>query len=217
MEVDGLKTRYEMFNDGSDTWSKALKLNSTTAGGDTVVLAASASNVFVMLADYIRMLGQDFVANEYNADSLVFTNGEVRFNDFTPERPFRYTLSSLDVRTSNASSSGSSVDVTASAVLNGKGRLTSSFAFDPNDFKNVKAAMHAWWTLNLTDLDPYMRWYAAHPVKQGTLAYEGATTIQAGLIHSTNHISADQLKLGRRPMCTIPAFMCCPLRLAVSL
>lgn len=217
VEVDGLKTRYEMFNDGSDTWSKALKLNSTTAGGDTgVVLAASASNVFVMLADYIRMLGQDFVANEYNADSLVFTNGEVRFNDFTPERPFRYTLSSLDVRTSNASSSGSSVDVTASAVLNGKGRLTSSFAFDPNDFKNVKAAMHVV-DLNLTDLDPYMRWYAAHPVKQGTLAYEGATTIQAGLIHSTNHISADQLKLGKKTDVHDTGIYVLPLRLAVSL
>lgn len=215
--VDGLNTRYEMFNDGSDTWSKALKLTNSTIPGDTgVMLASSEANVFVMLADYIRMLGQDFVANEYNADSLIFTRGTLQFHDFTPERPFRYTLSALDIRTARARSDGASVDVTASAVLNGKGKLVSAFAFDPKNFKNVDATMHVA-DLVLPDLDPYMRWYAAHPLKQGTMSYEGATTIKDGAITSHNHIMADQLKLGKKTEVHDSGIYVLPLRLAVSL
>ncbi|MBL7986176.1 MAG: DUF748 domain-containing protein, partial [Flavobacteriales bacterium] len=178
--VDGFHTRFQMWADGSQTWGKVLKLDSTAAAGDTTVtLAASDDNVFVMLADYIRMLGQDLVANEYNADSLAFTNGELVFEDHTPERPFRYTLSDLAVRSTRMNSDAGSVDFDASATLNGKGALTSAFKFDPKNFKNVDANLQVD-DLALADLDAYGRWYAAHPFEQGTMSYTGHTRIAEG-------------------------------------
>lgn len=215
--VDGFHTRFQLWADGSQTWGKVLKLDSSaTAGDTTVTLAASEDNVFVMLADYIRMLGQDLVANEYNADSLAFTNGELVFEDFTPERPFRYTLSDLTVGSTRMNSDAGSVDFNASATLNGKGKLTSAFKFDPKNFKNVDATMEVE-DLALADLDAYGRWYAAHPFEQGTMSYSGHTRITEGLINSENHIQAQQMKVGKKVEAHDPGIFVLPMRLAVSL
>lgn len=215
--VDGFHTRFQMWADGSQTWGKVLKLDSTAAAGDTTVtLAASEDNVFVMLADYIRMLGQDLVANEYNADSLAFTNGELVFEDFTPERPFRYTLGDLAVRSTRMNSDAGSVDFDASATLNGKGKLTSAFKFDPKNFKNVDATMQVE-DLALADLDSYGRWYVAHPFEQGTVSYAGRTRITEGKINSENHIQAQQMKVGKKVDAHDPEIFVLPMRLAVSL
>lgn len=215
--VDGFHTRFQMWADGSQTWSKVLKLDSATTAGDTAVtLAASEDNVFVMLADYIRMLGQDLVANEYNADSLSFTNGELVFEDFTPERPFRYTLSELAVSSTRMNSDAGSVDLNASARLNGRGRLASAFKFDPKNFKNVDATMEVE-DLALADLDAYGRWYAAHPFEQGTLSYAGHTRIAEGKINSENHIQAQQMRVGKRVDAHDPGIFVIPMRLAVGL
>ncbi len=215
--VDGFHTRFQMWADGSQTWGKVLKLDSSAAAGDTTVtLAASDDNVFVMLADYIRMLGQDLVANEYNADSLAFTNGELVFEDFTPERPFRYTLSELAVRSIRMNSDAGSVDFDASATLNGKGTLTSAFKFDPKNFKNVDATMEVE-DLALVDLDAYGRWYAAHPFEQGTMSYTGHMRIAEGKINSENHIQAQQMKVGKKVDAHDPEIFVLPMRLAVSL
>ena len=215
--VDGFHTRFQLWADGSQTWGKVLKLDSSATPGDTTVaLAASEDNVFVMLADYIRMLGQDLVANEYNADSLAFTNGELVFEDFTPERPFRYTLSDLIVSSTRMNSDAGSVDFNASATLNGKGKLTSAFKFDPKNFKNVDATMEVD-DLALADLDAYGRWYAAHPFEQGTMSYSGHTRITEGLINSENHIQAQQMKVGKKVEAHDPGIFVLPMRLAVSL
>ncbi len=215
--VDGFHSRFELFNDGSHTWSRALKLKEDPAPGDSgLVLAASEDNVFVMLADYIRMLGEDLVANKYNADSLVLTNGALRFNDFTPELPFRYELSGIDMRTARASSNGASVDVAASAELNGRGLVKSTFRFDPSNFKNVDATMEVR-DMALVDLDAYMRWYAAFPVKKGLLYYDGSTSIKDGRIDSKNHIMVDKLALGKRTDVHDTGIYVLPLRLVVGL
>jgi hypothetical protein len=129
--------------------------------------------------------------------------------------PFRYEISQLDVRTAR-SSSAASVDFTASALLNGKGRLQSTFRFDPKDFHNVDAELRVN-DLVLADLDAYGRWYAAFPINSGVLGYEGHTSIQAGRINSTNHLTADKLKLGKKTDAHHPDIYVLPLRLAVSL
>lgn len=215
--VDGFTTRFRMWPDGSHTWSKALKLDTTATGGDTTaVLTASSDNVFVMLADYVRMLGRDLVASEYNADSLAITNAELVFEDFTPERPFRYALNGLAVHSSRMNSGEDSLRLSASAMLNGRGTLASAFAFDPKNLKNVESVI-AVKDLALADLDAYGRWYAAHPLEAGMLNYSGRTRIADGQLNSANHIQVHGMELGRKTDAHDPGIVVLPLRLGVSL
>ncbi|HEY0976549.1 MAG TPA: DUF748 domain-containing protein [Flavobacteriales bacterium] len=215
--VDGLDTRYQQWADGSNSWTKALKLETTTSGDSTVTtLNASESNVFVMLADYIRMLGQDFVANQYTADSLVLSKGHVVFEDFTPEKPFRYDLAQVDIRSSRINTVSGTADFLASAQLNGRGGLKSSFRFDPKNFANVQAEMTVT-DLALQDFDAYSRWYAAHPLQEGVLNYTGATTIRDGRLDSRNNILVSRLKFGKKTDVHDTGIYVLPLRLATGL
>jgi hypothetical protein len=215
--LDGFSTRYQQWADGSNTWTKALKLDSAAAGDSTgAVLAAEPSNIFVMLADYIRMLGRDFVANQYTADTMRVTNGTVEFEDFTPEKPFRYTLSEVDITSSRIVSTAGTADFTASALLNGSGHLKSSFRFNPMDFHDVDADAQVD-GLSLPDLDAYSRWYGAYPVQSGTLSYTGSTSIKAGKLDSKNHLTADQLRFGKKTDIHDTGIYVLPLRLAASL
>lgn len=215
--VDGLDTRYQQWADGSNTWTKALKLEASPSDTGGVQLAASESNVFVMLADYIRMLGQDFVANQYTADSMVMSNARVAFEDFTPEKPFRYELSEVDVRSSRVNTAaGGTADFHASAKLNGKGELTSLFAFDPKNFRNVQVALSVD-DLMLADLDAYTRWYAAHPAQEGVLHYEGQTVIKDGFLQSGNKLHVAGLRFGKKTSVHDTGIYVLPLRLATGL
>lgn len=217
MAIDGLATRFQQWPDGSNTWTKVLKLDSTTTGDSTTTaLAAAPSNIFVMLADYIRMLGQEFVASQYTADSLLLTDGAVEFEDFTPEKPFRYTLDRMDIRSSRITTAAGTADFTASARLNQRGMLTSTFRFDPKDFRNVAATLEVK-DLSLPDLDAYSRWYAAHPITSGLLAYQGTTTIQNGKLDSQNHLAADNLRFGKKVAVHDTGIYILPLRLGTAL
>lgn len=217
VRVDGLHTRFLQWADGSNTWTKALKLDSTaTADSSGAVLAASPANIFVMLADYIRMLGQEFVANQYTADSLSVVNGAVEFEDFTPEKPFRYTLDLITVHSSRITTAGGTADFTAAARLNGRGQLNSTFKFDPKNFRNVQADLTVT-DLSLPDLDAYSRWYAAHPISSGTLSYSGTTQIKDGRIDSKNHLQADNLRFGKKVAVHDTGIYILPFRLGAAL
>ncbi len=219
--IDGFTTRYELFNDGGDTWSRALKLAVDSASGDAAPgMEASESNVLVMLADYIRMLGEELIANEYSADSVVFTNGTVRFNDFTPEQPFRYTIDQLAIRSTRfgTGSPGDSAGVgfVAQARLNGKGLLKGRMDFDPRDFRNVDMDLEVT-DLALQDLDAYSRWYAAHPLMDGQCTYTTRTSVQRGMLDSQNQIHIDRLTFGKKGGAHAEGIYLLPLRLAAGL
>lgn len=216
VHIDGFSTRFQQWADGSNTWTKALKMDATTDDSTTAAFAADPANIFVMLADYIRMLGQEFVANQYTADSLVVTNSTVQFEDFTPEKPFRYTLDQLSVHSSRITTAGGTADFAASARLNGRGMLQSTFKFDPGNFRNVAADLSVN-DLVLPDLDAYSRWYAAHPILAGKLAYQGTTTIHDGRIDSRNHLRVDRLQFGKKTTVHDTGIYVLPLRLGAAL
>lgn len=219
--IDGFTTRYELFNDGSDTWSKTLKLAGDTAAGDTTpAIEASESNVLVMLADYVRLLGEEVIANEYSADSVMVTNSSVRFNDYTPELPFRYTIDQLSIRSTRfgTGSPGDSAGVgfVTEARLNGKGRLNGRMDLDPHDFRNVDMDLEVT-DLALQDLDAYSRWYAAHPLMDGECTYTTHTSVQRGLLDSQNALHIDRLSFGKKGGAHAEGIYLLPLRLAAGL
>lgn len=212
----GLAARIQQWPDGSNTWTKALKLDSNLAEDGTTGITGNPANVFVMLADYIRLLGQEFVANEYTADSLLLTDASVEFEDFTPEKPFRYKLDQVDIRSSRITTKEGTADFTASARLNQRGSLASTFRFDPKDLHNVEMDLRVN-DLVLTDLDPYSRWYAAHPIQSGKLDYAGTTAIRNGRIDSKNHLEAFDLRFGKKTPVHDTGIYILPLRLGTSL
>ena len=216
--LNGAEIKFVLLNDSTDNWTRLLNQDSTTVagGGTSTRHRASESNVFVLLADYIRYLGQQIVASEYTAKKLALTNSTVRFEDHTPAQPFQYTISGIDINANRITSDQEAGKVTASAVLQETGRLRGKATFDPKNIRNVEVDLTVD-DLALNHLDAYGRWYAAHPLEDGVLAYATKTIVRDGRLDSQNHMRVDRLKVGRRVEEHDPGIYVLPLRLAAGL
>ncbi len=218
VELKGADLSFVMLADGSDNWTRLLKLDTTAVAGDSVAtkLQASESNVFVLLAEYVSYLGEQIVASEYTAKKLELTNSTVRFEDHTPALPFRYAISGINVASKRISSEQKEGVITALATLNETGTLEAEAIFDPHDLRNVVVDLTVD-GMDLAHLDPYFRWYAAHPVQDGMLRYTTTTSVFEGKIDSQNQLRVDRLKLGKKVDEHDPEIYVLPLRLATGL
>lgn len=216
--LDGADLKFVMLADGTDNWTRLLKLDSTTVAGDssTAQLQASESNVFVLLADYISYLGEQIVASDYTAKKLALSNSAVQFEDNTPAQPFRYTISAINVSANRITSEQEAGKVTASALLQETGKLKGDAVFDPKNIRNVTVDLTVD-ELALNHLDAYGRWYAAHPLEDGLLRYVTKTVVQDGRIDSQNHLRVDKMKVGKKVDDHDPEIFVLPLRLAAGL
>ena len=215
--LDKADLRFVLLNDWSDNWTRLLKFSTDTIGDSTVVSsAASESNVFVMLADYVNYLGGQFVASDYSAQSVRLTDCAVRFEDYTPRQPFRYELTEVALTANRVSSHQDAGRVTSKANLNGGGALIATAVFDPADIRNVTLDLEVD-GLRLPPFDPYTRWYAAHPMEDGVLRYTAKTVLLAGMIDSQNSLRIDKLKFGRKVTEHDTGIYVLPLRLAAGL
>lgn len=217
--LDGGDLRFVMLADGSDNWTRLLKMDSTAvAGTDSVSthLQASESNVFVMLADYLSYLGQQIVASDYTAKKLALLNSSVDFEDHTPAQPFHYAISAINMTANPFTSEQEAGRVTASAVLQETGKLKADATFDPMNIRNVTVNMEVD-DLALNHLDAYGRWYGAHPLEDGLLRYVTKTIVVDGQLDSHNSLHIDKLKVGNKVDEHDPEIYVLPLRLAAGL
>ncbi|MCB9182544.1 MAG: DUF748 domain-containing protein [Flavobacteriales bacterium] len=218
VRLDGAALRFTLLADGTDNWTRLLKLDTTAVAGDSVTTAlqVSESNVFVMLADYIRYLGEQVVASDYTAKRMELSDGSVHFEDHTPAQPFTYAITGISVLANSFTSDQEAGKVSAGATLQETGRLKADAVFDPKDLRRARVDLVVD-ALDLHALDAYGRWYAAHPFEDGQLRYETSTTVDSGRIDSRNHLRIDKLRFGKRVEEHDPEIYVLPLPLAAGL
>jgi hypothetical protein len=211
----GADARFALLNDGSDNWSRLLKLPLDSSG---MVDAAtvSESNIFMMLAEYISRLGKEFIASAYSSRSLRISGCAVRFEDYTPRLPFRYDLSDIALAADRITTDLDTGRITMSAMLGGSGELQGSAAFAPTDPRNLRIALSLS-DLRLSAFDPYARWYAAHPLDDGVMRFSSATAIDHGSIDSRNALWIERLRFGKRVQEHDTGIVVLPMRLAAAL
>ncbi|MFN3874520.1 MAG: DUF748 domain-containing protein, partial [Flavobacteriales bacterium] len=190
-----------------------LPLDSSGAAGAPEV---SESNVFVLLAEYIGYLGREFVASDYSARSIRFTDCAVRFADYTPRLPFRYDVEGITLSAARITTGSDTGRMALSALLGGSGAMDAKAVFDPKAPANFSIALQLR-GLRLAALDPYARWYAAHPIEDGVLGFVTSTTVRDGLLDSQNALRIDRLRFGKRIEEHDTAIVVLPLRLAAGL
>lgn len=215
--VEGPEIHFTLLDAETDNWTRLLKLDSTVVDGDTTIsIAASESNVFLLLADYIATLAEHVITNQYSANTISISNGSIHFEDNIPAQPFRYKLTDASLSTKRVTTDETASTIKASATLNETGTVRSTFVFDPNKIQNVNMEVQVD-QLDLNHLDPYGRWYAAHPFVDGLLDLVSVTSIMDGKIDSQNSLRIAKLEIGKKVKEHDPETIVLPLRLAAGL
>lgn len=215
VELKDAEARFTLLNDGSDNWTRLLKLPQDTSGA-VDASAVSQSNVFVLLADYIGYLGREFVASAYSARSLRVEGCALRFADYTPRMPLKYAVDELSMTAERITTASDTGRIAVRALLGGTGAVEGHAAFDPRDPRNLSMRLSVD-GMRLDRFDPYARWYAAHPLEDGVLRYTTRTVIDRGRIDSRNALRIDRLRFGKRVEEHDTGIVVLPLRLAAGL
>lgn len=217
--------KVDLFEDGTN-FNRLMKLDSTTVSstatdsiaGDSVVtnLKGSSTNLFIILADYVKTIAKEYILNSYSADNVTLTNGSIDYSDFTLGEQFYARLDSLNITSRRISSENSRITAGLSTRVNTDGRLAVNISANPKDFLEMDLMTDVQ-KVPIVMFNPYTLYYLAHPFKKGAINFNTTTTINANHdLKSENKLFIEKVKVGKRDK-TITTATKLPIRMGVAL
>jgi hypothetical protein len=225
IELDEPYLKVDLFENGTN-FNRLLKLDSTTVATTTTgsVVADSVStsvngsstNIFIIVAEYVKSIAKDYILNSYSADNVSLKNGTIDYSDFTLGEQFYTRLDSLNISSNRISSENSRITANLSTLVNQDGKLIVDISANPKDFLELELKTDIQ-KVPIVMFNPYTLYYLAHPFKKGGINFLTTTTINANHdLKSENHLLIEKIKVGKRDkaITTAPKV---PLRMGVAL
>ncbi|MCC6370666.1 MAG: DUF748 domain-containing protein [Bacteroidia bacterium] len=177
---------------------------------------ASSTNIFLIIADYVKMVAKDYILNSYSADQVELKNLEVDYSDFTLGEQFYMNMDSLNVSSSRISSSNERITANVNSRLNRKGKLNVDISANPKDFLEMDFKTEVK-KLPLTVFNPYVKYYLAHTFTKGDFNLLISTSISAAHdLNSENGLLIEKIKCGKK-IKDVKTAANMPLKLGVAL
>ncbi len=177
---------------------------------------ASSTNIFMIIADYVKMVAKDYILNSYSADKVEITGTEVDYNDFTLGEQFSVNLDSLDIISNRISSENERISAMVKTNINKKGKLAIDMSANPKDFLELdfKTDLKK---LPITIFNPYVKYYLAHTFKKGDVNLLISTSINAQhYLKAENNLLIEKIKCGKK-IKGVKTAAKVPLKLGVAL
>jgi hypothetical protein len=207
---------FEMLDEG-DNWSRLF----IDTGSDSLVTEATEEledfdtyNIFSLMAYYIRDIARTYVATDYQFDSLNVNRGMLRYNDYTLNETFSYTITGMKIRSRHIDSHADTIHFDISLLLNGESKGVAQIMVDPQNFNNM-VVNYDFYETNLAALTPYSVHYISYPITKAILNYSSRTTIHDGNLNSVNKINITGFKFGQKTRSTTALDI--PVKLAVAI
>jgi hypothetical protein len=215
LDIDRLFLIYEMYPKGSnfDRLFAAAAAETTVATGDTASIPYD--NPFLVLTYYTKDVVNNQDLSRYSTKDFSLKNSAITFRDYTLQNKFNFELSNMNLSASNLRSTNKFLTLHARSIINKSGSLKGTVAINPKDFKNLNMD-YTISNLRMSDFNPYMVYYIAHPFLDGVVNYHCRTSISANHdLKSENKLSINTVYLGKKQKNKTAASI--PVRLAVAL
>lgn len=194
-------------------YERIMVASATTSTADANAPVEDYTNVFAMMAHYIKQLTESYMLTNYKIDSLNIQNGEIFFRDYTLNDQFDFILDNANITSTHVDSKAEKIHVDVSSGLNKSGKLTGSLDLFTANMNNMDIKYKIE-NMLISDINPYSKFYVATPFINGIVYYDANTTIRDHHLKSSNVFRVEKIKTGSKtgnPLYDIP------VRLAVSL
>lgn len=186
-------------------------------GGSNIETAradAGKFNLILEIADFLKVLGRNFIKSHYKANKLAVYDANLGYNDFAiPEKfavaAYPLTLISKDIDRNNAR-----LKVEMKTGIRPHGGMQVSFSANPKDFTDFDFSYKVS-ALAVPDLNPYIVTYTAFPFKSGTIDFKGTWDVNNGNINGSNNLVIINPQLTKRIRKKDTKWIPMPLILAV--
>lgn len=203
---------FAMYKDGYNFDRIMTNMATGTASSDSS--STEYSNIFQMMAVYLKEIIQQYVVSDYSVDKFVIENGHFSFLDYTLEDKFRYDLDNMHIVSGNLNSKKERINIAVDSRLNNSGMLKGTISVNPDGFRDMDIN-YVVNNLRISDMNPYSKYYVATPFLDGIMVYESNTTIKNNKLKSANNLHIKKIEVGKKVKNKTAYNL--PIRLAVSL
>ena len=229
MGIDSINTKHDLYRFDSISFTRpylALSMYKDGYNFDRIMTqpatvadssgssSSGYSNIFQMLAGYIKDIAQQYVVSNYTVNKFSVNNGHFIFSDYTLEDKFRYDLDNLQITSGDLSSKKERINLTVDSRLNSSGMLNGTLSVNPDGFRDMDLNFVVKNFL-LPDVNPYTKYYVATPFNKGSVIYICKTTIRDNKLKSENKVLIEKIEAGKKVKNKTAYNL--PVRLAVSL
>lgn len=202
-----------------DNLSSLMKMTDPEAEGiqtlaGTEGTAASAVNPFLMLADLVGEIAEQYAKNEYGMNRFAIENGTIVYNDFLTNEKFSVLFEQFQAQTASFNDSSKVVKFDISTLMNRYGNVKANLAVDNTNYKDFDLSLNIN-SLTMSIFNPYTKYYVAHPFWRGDISFSSKTSVKEGALDSRNRLIVKQIKVGDKVK-SDSAFNI-PVRLAVAI
>ena len=158
---------------------------------------SSKFNLIIEIADFVKVIGENFVKSHYKANQFAVYQANFGFNDFALREKFGVNATPLNIISKDIDRDNPylKVDLETSVVPHGKIKV--SFGAVPRNFADFDLSYKVT-ELAVPDLNPYTITYTSFPFKSGTIEFNGSWKVRNRVIESINHLVIINPQLTKR-------------------
>lgn len=148
---------------------------------------SSKFNLILEIADFVEVIGRNFVKSHYRATKFALYNGDIHFNDYSIREKFAIAASPLNILAKDIDKNNKRINVGLSTDLQPHGKVQFGVSVNPQGIKDFDIN-YAITEIALPDVNPYVVTYTSFPFKSGTLEFKGKWFVRDSIIESMNHL-----------------------------
>jgi hypothetical protein len=173
-----------------DTTSAQLQTMAGTEG-----TPAGVVNPFIMFAELVGEIAEQYSKNEYGLNRFAIENGTIVYNDFLTNEKFSVLFENFNAQSASFNDSSKVVKFDISTLMNRYGNVNAKLAVDNNNYKDFDLKLNIN-SLTMSIFNPYTKYYVAHPFWRGDISFTNTTSVKDGALKSNNRLIVKQIKVG---------------------
>ena len=190
IEITGLKTRYELFDDSTNTFSRLLA--PSTSATDSASMQTDSVEAPAPEADTVPAPELKLRVGHLALRDMAFT-----FADHTLKDDFVFPITDIKIEADDISSRGNNNARVFAKMPNG-GVTMVKWAGNINHWKEMQRLSINIKGLHITDLSPYMVEYFGMPFADGVFSFSSINTINHSQLNGKNEIDIYKPEFGEK-------------------
>lgn len=191
---DRLTTHTASSNDSENLEESTID---STVNNSEVVYVDEYGNVFTMMADYIKLIAEQYAVNTYSADTILLSSGDIIYTDYTLEDKFEYDMDSVSISASKLSSENEFIVFHLFSRINNTALTEGNLAVSTENMNNMEITYRVT-GFKMSDINPYSLYYLATPFMNGNVSFENETSIYNNKLKSSNVLLIEDVDVGER-------------------
>ena len=154
-------------------------------------------NLIITISEYIQTIFKNFLKSDYKINSLAVVDGNIIFNDFSPNEKFSASLSPFNVRADSVDNKKKLVNIYLTSGIKPYGTMSVTLSANPNSIKDFDVSYELR-KIPITQFNPYLISYTSFPLNRGTVELFGNWHVRNDMIDSKNHLIIIDPRVGKR-------------------